>query len=171
MPAVILGFLFSGFFENTFRSSTMIAFALILGSVLMYIAEYMYKKQEISDTFPSYKKSLYIGLFQSLALIPGMSRSGATISGGMLVGLSRDKAVRFSFLLSVPIIFGAALKGLFSLGTASGVSFLPVLAGGITAFAVGLLAIHFLVIFLKNRTLKLFIWYRVILAVLILIFL
>lgn len=172
LPAVVLGFFLGGTFENFFRASNMVALALILGSVLMWYANSKYNGQNLSSAEPSLKKSFTIGLFQALALIPGISRSGATISGGMLTGLSRQDAVHFSFLLSVPVIFGAICKGLLDLTTAPlQTPFFSLLAGLVASFVVGLLAIHFLVTYMKNRGLSVFIWYRIILAFLILIFL
>ncbi|MFM2357826.1 MAG: hypothetical protein RJA61_563 [Candidatus Parcubacteria bacterium] len=172
LPAVVLGLFLGSMFEKVFRSSTLVALSLVLGSLLMWFAEWFYEKYSLKDGVLSLKKSFQVGLFQSLALIPGISRSGATISGGMIIGFSRESAVRFSFLLSVPVIFGAFVKSILTYEAGSiSVSLLSVIAGSIASFAVGLLAIHFLVTFLKYRTLKVFIWYRVLLAICIVIFL
>jgi undecaprenyl-diphosphatase len=106
-----------------------------------------------------------VGLFQCLALVPGFSRSGATLAGGMLLGLSRFESARFAFLLSIPIILGSGLKKLFELIVSDeAVVWGPVVFGSITAFAVGLLAIHFMISFVRRHTLWPFIWYRIILA-------
>jgi len=108
------------------------------------------------------------GVFQSLACVPGMSRSGASIAGGMLLGLSRYEAARFSFLLAVPVICGAGGMAFLRLVKSSEpVAWGVVTAGAITAFVVGLLAIHFMLTFVRNHTLWPFIWYRVILAALV----
>jgi undecaprenyl-diphosphatase len=126
-----------------------------------------YDKAVVSVT-----KGFVIGLFQCLALVPGMSRSGSTISGGLFAGLSREVAARFSFLLSLPIIFGSGLKKVFDLyqgGTLASFESSLIIAS-IFAFISGLLAIHFLIKFLKNHSLNYFGIYRIILAVLILIF-
>ena len=121
------------------------------------------------------KKSLgfVIGLFQCLALVPGMSRSGSTISGGLFAGITREAAARFSFLLSLPIIFGSGLKKVFDLYQ-GGLLFQvesSLIIASIFAFISGLLAIHFLIKFLKNHSLNYFGVYRIILAIIILIWL
>ena len=170
VPALILGLLLEETMDTVFRASEMVAFALLFGSVLMFLAE-KYAKQ-IHALTP--KKGFFIGLFQSLALIPGVSRSGATISGGLFLGLKRETAARFSFLLSFPIIAGSGLKKLLDLiqsGGLSGGEWSPIIVSSLVAFIVGLFAIHFLITFLKKHSLSVFIWYRVILAIGILIFL
>lgn len=167
IPAVVFGFVFSDLADNSLRSSYVVAIALILGSVLMWLAEYWNKKRS-NEKDLTYGRSIALGFFQALALIPGVSRSGSTISGGMLLGLSRDKAVRLSFLLSIPIIAGAGLNGLLGLSADNSLSVTPLVFGFVSSFGVGLLAIHFLITYLKQRDLKLFIWYRIILAFLIL---
>ena len=111
------------------------------------------------------KKGLIIGFFQSLALIPGMSRSGASIAGGMLFGLSRVEATRFSFLLALPVITGAGLKKFLEMITSDQtIIWGSVLVGALAAFVSGLIAIHFMISFIKRHTLWPFIWYRIILA-------
>jgi undecaprenyl-diphosphatase len=114
-----------------------------------------------------------IGLFQSLALIPGMSRSGMTIAGGLFSNLGREQATRFSFLLATPVLLGSGIKKFLDLqsdGILNSVG-IELLWGTVAAFIVGLLAIHFLIKYLKNHTLKVFVWYRVVLAILILLIL
>lgn len=170
VPAVSAGLFFGDIIENLFRGSSSVAVALILGSALMWGAEWFVKKQSIEKDV-TLLCALGIGLFQALALVPGISRSGSTISGGMILGLNREKAVRLSFLLSIPVIFGATLSGLFGLNSSNTFSIFSLVAGLISSFGVGLLAIHFLITYLKKRTMSLFIWYRVILAVIILILL
>jgi undecaprenyl-diphosphatase len=100
-----------------------------------------------------------------LALIPGMSRSGASIAGGMILGLNRAEAARFSFLLALPIILGAGGKKLFELiSSPVAVDWVAIGVGAIVSFAVGLAAIHFMLTFIRKNTLWPFIWYRIILA-------
>ena len=127
-------------------------------------AEWVYINQpRTNDMNP--RIGFKIGLFQSLALLPGMSRSGATIAGGMLLGLSRVEAARFAFLLAVPVILGAGLKKLLDLITSEAqIEWLAVGFGSVMAFFTGLLAIHFMLAFVRNHTLWPFIWYRLILA-------
>ncbi|MFA6341209.1 MAG: undecaprenyl-diphosphate phosphatase, partial [Candidatus Paceibacterota bacterium] len=108
IPAVIFGLLLEKYMETTFRSAVLVAVGLIIGSIFMYLAE-KFSKQ---DKEISVKKGVWIGLSQCLALVPGFSRSGATISGGLIAGLNREEAARFSFLLSIPIILGSGSKKL-----------------------------------------------------------
>lgn len=168
IPAVLFGLLLEGYIETSFRSAQVVAVMLILGSILFFIAE-KFAKQNKNVTV---KKGLLIGFFQSLALLPGMSRSGATISGGLLFGLNREQAAKFSFLLSFPIIFGSGMKKLLELssdGLLNEIG-LQLIFGSITSFLVGILVIHHLLKYLRNHTLNIFIYYRVILAILIFIF-
>ncbi|MCX6717784.1 MAG: undecaprenyl-diphosphatase UppP [Candidatus Taylorbacteria bacterium] len=169
IPAVILGLFLQKYMETIFRSAILVSFVLIIGSVVMYLAEKFSKK----DRQLSVWKGIGIGFFQCLSLVPGFSRSGATISGGLLFGLNREDAARFSFLLSIPIILGSGIKQLLSVvksGTFSN-DWLNIFSGSITSFIFGIIAIIFLMKFLKNNSLKVFIWYRVILAVVVLIIL
>jgi len=173
VPAVIVGLWFENAIETVFRSSLVVAGALIVGSVIFLIAEYVHKKMCDSEKMVrdvSIGRGLIIGLFQVLALVPGMSRSGMTISGGMLLGLTRVEAARFAFLLSFPIILGAGGLKLFQLvGSGAGASIgVPLALGALAAFASGMIAIHALITFLKTNTLMPFVVYRVLLAILIL---
>jgi undecaprenyl-diphosphatase len=164
IPAIILGLFLESFMESTFRNPLLVAGVLILGSILFMYAEYTYDNC-YHDRELTPKMGWKIGFFQALALIPGMSRSGATIAGGMLLGLSRTDAARFTFLLSVPIILGSGLKKLLELITSDvAVVWAPIVFGSIVSFVVGLLAIHFMIGFVKRHTLWPFIWYRIILA-------
>lgn len=167
IPGVIFGLSLESLMESTFRSPLLVAFVLIAGSLFFMYAEWEYQKTPRTNEI-SIQKGLKIGLFQCLALIPGMSRSGATISGGMLLGLSRVEAARFAFLLAVPIITGAGLKKFLELLTSdTTVSWAPVLIGAAVSFAVAIGAIHFMLSFVRTHTLWPFIWYRIILAVFI----
>lgn len=166
IPAVIFGLLLESKMDTVFRSTHLVAVTLILGSILFYFAQKYAGQEELTVT-----KAVKIGFFQCLALIPGVSRSGATISGGLFSGLTKESAVRFSFLLSLPILFGTGFKKLFEVREMLGTEFgLSLLVGCIVAFITGLLAINFLIKYLKNNNLNLFIWYRIILALVILFF-
>jgi undecaprenyl-diphosphatase len=165
IPAIVLGLLLETYMETVFRESPLlIAGVLILGSVLFMYAEYRYENcYHDRDLTP--KMGWKIGLFQCLALIPGFSRSGATLAGGMLLGLSREHAARFAFLLAIPIILGSGLKKLFELILSDTPVFWgPIIFGSVTAFAVGLVAIHFMIGFVRKYSLWPFIWYRILLA-------
>ncbi len=164
IPAIVLGLFLESYMETVFRHPLLVAVVLILGSILFMYAEYRYDNC-YHDRGIEPRMGLKIGFFQCLALIPGFSRSGATIAGGMLLGLSRFESARFAFLLSIPIILGSGLKKLLELITSDvAVVWSPIVFGSITSFVVGLLAIHFMIGFVRKHTLWPFIWYRIILA-------
>jgi undecaprenyl-diphosphatase len=153
--------------ETVFRNPLLVAGVLIGGSVLFAVAEWHYQNHKRNDQI-NMRKGLIIGLFQCLALIPGMSRSGASIVGGMFLGLSRSEAARFSFLLAVPIILGSGLKKLLDLMTADmSIDWAALTIAAIVAFLSGLFAIHFMLSFVRRHTLWPFIWYRVMLALVV----
>ena len=167
IPAVIFGVLLQDLMESTFRSVIVVAVTLIIGSIIMLISEKFIATKNLGS-----KKSLIIGFFQSLALIPGMSRAGMTISGGYFLGLKKEFAIRFSFLLSIPIIAGSgAYKLLEIIGDTE--LFLQIwpqlLVGSISAFIFGILSIDFLIKFLKTHSFKGFVIYRIVLATFLLI--
>ncbi len=168
IPAVIFGLILEEKMATVFRNTDLVAMMLILGSILMFFAE----KYTRPVTNLTIKRGFIIGLFQSLALFPGVSRSGATISGGLFQGLSRSEATRFSFILSFPIIFGSGLKKIidlydggivYDMGSTSILSF-------VTAFIVGIISIHYLLKYLENHSMHIFSVYRVFLAILIILF-
>jgi len=169
IPAVLLGLLLEREMETIFRNPALVAGTLIAGSAVMYSAErFARKEQELSA-----KSGFRIGLFQSLALIPGMSRSGMAISGGLFFGLSREEAARFAFMLGAPLLIGAGAKKALDLfwGGALFAEFLPIALGMSAAFITGLFAIHFLLRFLRTNTLGIFILYRLALAAVVLLIL
>jgi len=165
IPAMVFGL----FFNENLRDPYIVALALIGGSILFFVAE----KFATQDRMLTYGKGAGVGLFQALALIPGVSRSGATISGGLLLGMKRDESAKFSFLLGLPVIFGASLlEGLRSIDVfMSGELSTGLVVGVITSFVTGMVAVHYLLKFLKNNSLKIFAWYRIALALLILLYL
>lgn len=164
IPAVVFGLMLESLMESAFRSPILVAGVLVAGSFFFMYAEYKYQNTPRTNEM-SVSKGFKIGLFQVLALIPGMSRSGATIAGGMLMGLSRSEAARFAFLLALPVITGAGLKKLLDLLVSDeSIQWLPIAVGSAVAFTTGLLAIHFLLAFVRSHTLWPFIWYRIILA-------
>jgi undecaprenyl-diphosphatase len=172
IPAVLAGLFLEKIMDTAFRSAALVAWMLIAGSGLFLIAEYVASRYEVKKTI-SIGRGIVVGLFQSLALIPGMSRSGATISGGLLLGLSREEAARFGFLLSVPIILGAGAKKILELGVSGllAAEWLPLVIGSIVAFAVGLVVIHYLLRYVRNHTLLAFVVYRLVLAAAVFVFL
>ncbi len=165
IPAVILGFLLEEMMDTIFRNSLLVAGTLVFGAFIMYLAD----KFSNENKKLTIKNSIVIGFFQSLALIPGMSRSGMTISGGLLMGLSREMAIRFGFLLALPVLLGSGFKKIIDLGERgllNSIGF-EILIGSISAFIFGLLAINFLVNYLINNSFSIFIYYRLILALII----
>lgn len=168
VPAIVVGLLLEGWMETIFRNPRLVAVTLILGSVLFWIAERIATRDKIL----SLGRGVLIGIFQCLALVPGVSRSGATISGGLIAGLTQQDAVRFSFLLSIPIIFGAGLKKLFDVVGSdffSNHSMSPLVLGSVVAFLVGLASVHLLIKYLRTHSLTIFAWYRIALAIIILL--
>jgi undecaprenyl-diphosphatase len=132
-------------------------------SILMIIAEKIHV-EKVEITYPV---AIAIGIAQAIALVPGTSRSGATITMGMLLGLKRNEAVDFSFLLSIPIIFGAALYEMKHFEYQSGNMGIYVY-GALSAFIFGALSLGFLIRYLKKHPLDIFAYYRIVLAVVIL---
>lgn len=175
IPAGLLGFLYKDSIENTFRSSGTVALALLAGSFIMFFADRVYSGHP-KNAGVTPLKGLVTGVFQALALIPGISRSGSTISGGLFAGLSREEAIRFSFLLLIPVSLGALLKVFLDIGVENlnDISYFVSL-NSILAFLAALLsgiwAVRFLVRYLSKNSFTPFIIYRVILAVVILYFL
>lgn len=169
VPAVIVGLFLESTMDTLFRSATLVAYALLAGSAVMLVAEVVARRVPRSEG-SAWWKGVVIGLFQCLALVPGMSRSGMTISGGLFMGLTREGAARFGFLLSVPIILGSGLKKLLELGFDGTLNAVgpDLLVGTAIAFASGLLAIHVLLLFVRKQPLYVFIVYRLLLAAIIL---
>lgn len=167
IPAIVAGLMVEDLMETVFRSSHLVAYALIAGSVVMLAAEYSGRP---TSRDIGWREGLVVGLFQCLALVPGMSRSGMTIAGGMFLGLTREEAARFGFLLAVPILLGSGLKKLFELESSGALTTIgmPLLVGSLSAFVSGILAIHVLLLIVRRTPLTVFVVYRVVLAVLIL---
>jgi undecaprenyl-diphosphatase len=166
IPGVIFGLLLESKAEAAFRNPLLIAFTLGFVGLILFLADkYLTHKRTIKEL--NWKDSLLIGISQAIAIIPGVSRSGATITTGLWRGLSRVDAARFSFLLSMPIIFGAAvlkLPRLFSHGLSLEL-FLGILFSAIS----GYLAIKYLLKFVERSSYRVFFWYRLGLALLIVI--
>jgi undecaprenyl-diphosphatase len=165
IPAVFAGLFLETYMETIFRNSTLVILMLIAGGLLMLFAEGV--STQTKSLTP--KKGFLIGLFQCLALVPGVSRSGATISGGLFMGLNREQATTFAFILAIPILLGAGLKKFAELlgDGLSPAGWGVVSIGGIVSFAASLAAIHFLLLFVRNRTLYPFVVYRFVLAALL----
>lgn len=161
IPTAIIGFLFEDFFKTLYSSSLLpIGMAFIITGFLLWIANKKpYENKNVKNM--SFLDSIIIGLFQGIAIIPGISRSGSTIVAGLLRGLDRSLATEFSFLLALPAIFGAGLFGIIDVvKTGSEVAFtIPLLAGVLLSAIVGVFAIKFLISMLKKDKLHYFSYY------------
>ncbi|NJS42159.1 undecaprenyl-diphosphate phosphatase [Candidatus Gracilibacteria bacterium] len=186
LPIIVLGALLSNFVDST-RSLSYIASFLITGSLLMAGAEYIHKKNQkiISTTKLTMSEVLLIGLFESLAIFPGISRSGATISGALMIGKGRLAAVRFSFLLSIPAILLAGVVDItqYALFFIRQPNFLPtntlwsdtrislslssIIIATFFAYLFGYLSLKWLLKYLGNHTTRIFIIYRIVLALIL----
>lgn len=167
IPAVLVGVMLEDIMATLFRNPLLVAGSLLAGSALFVYAEWHYYNS-VPQNEMTLKKGLQVGLFQCLAFVPGFSRSGATIAGGMLLGLSRSEAARFGFLLAVPLLMGAGAKKLLELISVGGtIEWGTIAAGAVAAFVVGLMAIHFMLTFVRRYSLWPFVWYRVLLALLV----
>lgn len=172
IPAVVAGLFLEETMETVFRSTALVAGSLVAGSVLLLVGEYVLKRNP-REVRVTPRSGFLIGCFQALALIPGMSRSGSTIAGGMIVGLSRERAARFAFMLSFPIILGSGLAKLIELVASGFIAAIGVslLAGAAASFVVGMLSIHYLLKYVRNHSLLVFVLYRVVLAIVVFVLL
>ncbi|MBI3240868.1 MAG: undecaprenyl-diphosphatase UppP [Chloroflexi bacterium] len=161
VPAAIIGLLFKRFFEALHHNPLLIA-SIVAGAAALFLVERISRHDRDLSAL-TWRDAVIIGCSQALALLPGVSRSAATISGGLVLGLKRDAAARFSFLMSIPILIAAsaiAVKDLIDLPNT--MSYVPSLAVGfIAAAVVGYLSIHWLLGYLAKRSLYLFAWYRI----------
>lgn len=173
VPAAVAGFFLQSAAETSFRSSRLVAFNLLAFGIIMILAErYALKfKTKTALTHVTPQQALLMGMAQAFAIIPGVSRSGSTITSGLFTGLGRVAATRFSFLLAIPITFGAIIKVLLSDAAFSQIDNSPAvfMAGIIAAFLSGLFAIRFLLAYLAKHSLAAFAYYRIGLGLLILL--
>ncbi len=165
IPAMIGGLFLKDLVETAFQSILATAVFLLVTALLLLFAD-LFGKAHQNLTDMKFKNAFVIGAFQLLSIFPGISRSGSTITGGVLQGLSRKEAARFSFLMSIPVMFGASLLSISDLLAISNLAhFLPVLAlGFITSAVVGFISIHWLLKFLQNNNLRVFSVYCTVLA-------
>lgn len=170
LPAAVLGFLFDDFIGAKLFNYTTVALALIVGAILMIFIENKYRDKAVTREVEgiTYKQALFIGFFQCFAMWPGMSRSASTIMGGWLAGLSTVTATEFSFFLAIPTMIGAStlklVKGAMEL---SGGELFTLAVGFIVAFLVALIVVDKFISFLKNKPMKIFAVYRMIVGVII----
>ena len=173
IPIILLGGIIKlflpYFFDNILRSNLSIALVSLFMAFFMYIADSA-KKGSINLKNHNYSDSFLIGLSQAFAIFPGVSRSGVTISTALVSGWERGDAAKFSFLLGIPAIsLAAIIEFIFSFSKFSSFSFFPLIVGLITAFVSSLLAIDFLLKYLNTKGLKLFIIYRIVFGIIILL--
>jgi len=174
IPAVIGGYALQSTAETTFRSPWIVSFNLIAVAILMLLAEkYAAKRKQKSLDQIKWKQAISVGFAQVIALVPGVSRSGITITAGIFSGLDRVSATRFSFLLAIPITFGAVLKVTSDSSFTTQVSNEKAvfLVGIVAAFASGLFAIKFLISYLSKHSLAVFAYYRIALGIITIILL
>jgi undecaprenyl-diphosphatase len=174
LPIVVLGYLFQENIRNTFRSLWLIAIVMIVFGIILGIADRFGRSERNLDSLTS-KHGLAYGFAQSLALVPGVSRSGATIAMGRVLGYTRESALRYSFLLAIPAVFGS---GFYELKTAIGednpaapYSLIETFGATIVAFFVGYVVIAWLMKFIATKSFMPFIIYRIVLGTGILILL
>ena len=175
IPAVIVGLLFDDLLDKYLYNYMVVAIALIVFGIAFIIVEnrnknHKPKVKKIDDL--TYKAAFIIGMFQLLAAVfPGTSRSGATIVGALLIGISRTVAAEFTFYLAVPVMFGASLLKIVKFGfDFTGGELAVLLTGMIVAFLVSLFVIRFLMDYIKKHDFKVFGWYRIILGALVIIY-
>lgn len=173
LPAAVIGLLFDDKINELFYNFQTVAIMLILfGIFFIAIENYNKNKRPIVNDMKelTFKMAIIIGLFQVLAAVfPGTSRSGATILGALLIGVSREIAAEFTFFLAIPVMFGASLLKLAKFGLAfTSFELVVLLVGSVVAFFVSILAIKFLVGYIKKNDFKAFGWYRIVLGVILL---
>ena len=174
LPAILIGLPFDDFIEKKFNNWFVVAVMLIVYGVLFLVVEDYNEKRTVkihSIADITWKTALLIGIFQVLALIPGTSRSGATIIGGILLGASRTVAAEYTFFLAITVMFGASLLKIVKFGfdfTSWELTILGV--GTVVSFVVSILAIKFLMGYIKKHDFKAFGWYRIVLGIIVMLF-
>lgn len=175
LPAAVVGLLFDEFFESLFYNGVCVAIALIVFGIGFILIEN--KNKGTSSKINSlaeitYQTALIIGLFQLIAAIfPGTSRSGATILGALLIGVSRTVAAEFTFFLAIPVMLGASLLKILKFGFSfTGNELIILITGMVTAFLVSVIVIRFLMGYIKKHDFKVFGWYRIVLGIVVLFY-
>ena len=175
IPAAIVGLLWDDQINALFYNFQTVAIMLIVFGILFIVVENYNKSRKpivLNMDNLTYKMAIIIGLFQLIAAIfPGTSRSGATILGALLIGVSRDVAAEFTFFLAIPVMFGASLLKLIKFGLVfTSFELIVLLVGMLVAFIVSIWAIKFLVGYIKKHDFKVFGWYRIILGIILLVY-
>lgn len=178
LPAAVIGLIFEDWLDETFYKFVPVAIALIVYGILFIVIERLNKnkKMKYNDVYEiDYPTALKIGCFQVLSLIPGTSRSGSTILGASLVGVSRTAAAEFSFFLAIPVMFGASALKAFKAFALDGLTLdltevIILLVGTLTAFVVSMIVIKFLMSFVRKHSFESFGWYRIALGIILIIY-
>jgi undecaprenyl-diphosphatase len=171
IPAATVGFLLNDVIETAVREPWLVAAMLIVGAAILWISDHVGARTKGADDL-SFPVSVGIGFAQAVALIPGISRSGISISAGRLAGLDRPAAARFSFLMATPITMGAIVFEARKIMTGEAgvtVELAPLVVGLIASLVSGILAIHFMLRYLRTRSLDVFVWYRLIVAAIVIV--
>ncbi len=172
IPAAVIGLMFNDYMEEHFMTAPVVASTLIFyGAMFIWVENYnKNRRPSITDLAKlDYRTAFIIGMFQVLSLVPGTSRSGATILGGILFGASRYVAAEFTFFLAIPVMFGASLLKMVKFGLHyTGTELLILAVGMVTAFIVSILSIKFLLQYIKKNDFKPFGWYRIALGIIVL---
>lgn len=175
LPAAVIGLAFNKYMEEHFMTAPVVATTLIIYGILFIVVENYnkHRRPRVTDIDAlDYRTALIIGIFQVLSLVPGTSRSGATILGGILFGASRTVAAEFTFFLAIPVMFGASALKMVKFGLHyTGAEIIIMLVGMVTAFIVSVLSIKFLMRYIKTNDFKAFGWYRIVLGILVLVYL
>lgn len=171
IPAGVIGLLINSYMEKHFMNAHVVAFTLILYGILFIVVE-NYNKNRLPRVNSleelDYKTAFIIGVFQVLSLVPGTSRSGATILGGIIFGTSRYVAAEFTFFLAIPVMFGASFLKMVKFGFNYSLEEMVILIVGMAvAFIVSIVSIKFLLQYIKNNDFKIFGWYRIILGIIV----
>lgn len=174
IPAMVIGLPLDDWMDEHLHNAAVVALMLILYGVFFILIENYNKKRTpkiISIETLSFKDAFMIGLFQVLSLVPGTSRSGSTIIGGILIGTSREIAAEFTFFLAIPVMFGASFIKLLKFGLSfTGTELAVLIFGMVVAFGVSIFAIKFLMGYIKKHDFKVFGWYRIVLGLLVLLY-
>ena len=172
IPTIVIALPFNDMIEEKFNNYVVVAIALIVyGVIFILIENYNKRRKPVCTSLEelSFGTAFKIGIFQVLSVIPGTSRSGSTIIGGILVGTSRTVAAEFTFFLAIPVMFGASLLKLIKFGFAfTPAEILTLVTGVVVAFFVSVIAIKFLMGYIKKHDFKAFGWYRIVLGILVL---
>jgi len=170
-PAIVLGVLLSDFFEEKVRQPILVAAMLVVGAAILWLADRLGRRTDGIERL-GFAGAFGIGCAQALALVPGISRSGISISAGLALGLTREAATRFSFLMATPVIAGAGLfelRKLLAGEVTSDVDTAAIVVGFVAAVISGLAAIHVLLGFVRNHSMTVFVAYRLALAAIVVI--